>query len=151
MKLLINNRGFSLAEAVVGILILGILLVLVSGVFISGLASSSKTEKKVKNVILAECMMDNIMIMRYSHVKDGFFDGTVPDSPIPNPDGPPFPPAPYPFEIDPAGNETNYYYQVKSEYVGTSGTLRRITVTVISKGTDREPDTEATLECFKVN
>ena len=151
------KKGFTLAETVLGLLFLGILLVVVGGVFIGGVSAAKKGEKKVTNVILASGMMDNIMLTKYSNIlidpnnpnNERVFDGTKPDAPVSFADGSVFPPLPYPVEIDASNNKRNYYYKIKTKPVGTSGKLKRIKVTVISKGTDGEPDTEVTLESLK--
>lgn len=159
MKYLKIKKGFTLAEAVVGIMFLGILLTVIAGVFVGGVSSANKSKKKVKNVILASAMLDNIMLMSYSNIpvdadeptKPVKFDGIESTPVFINLDGTVFPPVPYPSEEVSGDGETNYYYQVEvSSFGNSNGRLKLITVTVISLGRTGAPDTKATVQSLKV-
>ncbi len=147
------KKGFTLAEVVIGIFLLGIIIVSISSVFISGLSASKKTAKKVTDINLAEGILNKIMLMTYTDVEVGIFDGSKPsfdqatDS---DNNGIKFPPSPYPSETLSDTGGTVYFYKVKVSYVpGTGNRLKSVSVTVISKGTTGEGNTSVTLEEFK--
>jgi len=144
------KKGFTLPETLFGIVILGLLMVVVCGVFIKGLAASKKSGKKVTGLILASTMLDNIILMKYSNIHEGVFDGTIPSPCITNPDTSVFPPPPYPYERDASGNKVNYFYRVEVKPYGGSGRLKRVIVTLISKGIKGEGNTSITLETLKM-
>lgn len=147
------KKAFTLAEVILGIFLLGIIIVSISSVFISGLSASKKTAKKVTNINLAEGMLNKIMLMTYTDVEAGTYDGSKPsfdaakDS---DNNGIKFPPGPYPSETLTGTGGTVYFYIVKVSYVpGTDNRLKSVTVTVISKGITGEGNTSVTLEEFK--
>ncbi|MEQ8187378.1 MAG: type II secretion system protein [Candidatus Eremiobacterota bacterium] len=142
-----RKRAFTLAEVVLGIFLLGIIIVTITSVFIGGLSAAKKSGKKVTNIVLAERMLNRIMLMDYDDIKTGTFDGTI------NPPTGNFPPTPYPSEIPGSSGGkggTVYFYKVTvTEVAGTSSKLKSIIVTVTSQGAGSEGITRTTLETLK--
>lgn len=140
-----RKKAFTLAEVVIGIFLLGIIIVTITSVFISGLSAAKKSGKKVTNIVLAERMLSIIMLMDYDDIKTGTFNGGT-DPQVDN-----FPPSPYPSEIPGVSKGgTVYVYTVKvSDVTGTGSKLKSIIVTVTSKGAGSEGTTATTLETFK--
>jgi len=141
----LRKKAFTLAEVVLGIFLLGIIIVTITSVFIGGLSAAKKSGKKVTNIVLAERMLNRIMLMDYGDIKTGTFIGkTTPPSGN-------FPPPPYPSEIPGGGKSgTVYVYNVTvSDVAVTGGKLKSIIVTVTSQGAGSEGITSTTLETLK--
>lgn len=124
-----RKKAFTLAEVVIGIFLLGIIIITITSVFISGLSAAKKSGKKVTNISLAEGMLNRIMFMNYSEISTGTFNGSQkPPTSQTVINGVKFPPSPYPFEIPGStGGKggTVYFYKVTvHDVTGTGGKVK---------------------------
>jgi type II secretory pathway pseudopilin PulG len=138
-------RGFTLAEIMLGMFLLGIVLVTVTGVFVSGLSGARKAQKKIITINLAEGMLDSILLLDYSNVTIGDYDGTksTPDPKVGN-----FPPDPYPQDSSTVG-KVKYKVSVLEKGPGTGTKIKQITVEVLIEGIKGQGNSKATLTGFK--
>ncbi len=142
-------KGFTLAEIMLGMFLLGIVLVTVTGVFVSGLSGARKAQKKIITLNLAESMLDSILLMDYSSIdaiaapSSKIYDGTKPS---PDPPSGNFPPAPYPVSSIAGGKAK---YKITSAEMGTGAKIKKITVEVIIESTDKQGSSRAVLTGFK--
>lgn len=142
-------KGFTLAEIMLGMFLLGIVLVTVTGVFVSGLSGARKAQKKIITLNLAESMLDSILLMDYSDIDASpapstkIYDGikASPDPPSGN-----FPPLPYPVSST-AGGKVKYKITVTE--MGTGSKIKKIIVEVIIESADMQGSSRAILTGFK--
>lgn len=138
-------KGFTLAEIMLAMFLLGIVMVTVTGVFISGLSGARKAQKKIITLNLAESMLDSILLMDYSDIDEGIYNGTTTKS---NVDGDTilFPPDPSPQDIE---SKTGAIYKISVEEKGTGAKIKKITVEVLIKGRQGEGSSKAILVGYK--
>jgi len=148
------KKALSLAEIVWAVAILGVIIILVVGVFTNILVSSRKSEKLLVATNLAAKQRDFIKLMGFQEIPAGLiWDGKTGGPARVDPDGngvffPPCPPPPGPL------NETidgiTYYYRVSTEYInGTGNNLMSILITVHWDEADSNGKNFVTLEMFK--
>ncbi|MEQ8224933.1 MAG: type II secretion system protein [Candidatus Eremiobacterota bacterium] len=140
-------KGFTLAEIMLAMFLLGIVMVTVTGVFVSGLSGARKAQKKIITLNLAESMLDTILLMDYSDIDIHSYDGTTPTTRT-DEDGDTilFPPEPYP--KDTAG-KTGAIYKVSVEEKGSGAKIKKITVEVLIEGRQGEGSSKVKLVGFK--
>ena len=138
-------KGFTLAEIMLGMFLLGIVLVTVTGVFVSGLSGARKAQKKIITLNLAESMLDSILLMDYSDIDFHSYDGTTAKTDDDS-DTILFPPDPYP--KDTVG-KTGATYKVYVEEKGSTAKIKKITVEVLIQGRQGEGSSKATLVGYK--
>ncbi|HPZ08197.1 MAG TPA: hypothetical protein PL110_08790 [Candidatus Eremiobacteraeota bacterium] len=146
-----EKSGFTLSEVVIGVFLLGLVLVTITGVFVGGLSGAKKAQKKILAINLAEAMVDSIMLMKYTDVdlSSSPYDGTL-STPTAQTDddgnGIIFPPSPYPQEKA-GGGIARYKIEIK-EY-GTVAMIKEVTVTVSIEEAGGQGKTEVKLTSYK--
>ncbi|MEQ8190824.1 MAG: prepilin-type N-terminal cleavage/methylation domain-containing protein [Candidatus Eremiobacterota bacterium] len=138
-------KGFTLAEIMLAMFLLGIVMVTVTGVFVSGLSGARKAQKKIITLNLAESMLDSILLMDYSDIDAGTYNGTTTKSNIDG-DAILFPPDPSAQDIE---SKIGAIYKITVEQKGTVATIKKITVEVLIKGIQGEGSSKAKLVGFK--
>lgn len=133
-------KGFTLAEIMLAMFLLGIVLVTVTGVFVSGLSGARKAQKKIITLNLAESMLDSILLMDYANIKPGIFN--EPDAKVGI-----FPPAPY-LDTSP-GKIEKYRITVLEIGPGTGTKIKKITVEVLIEGIKGQENSKVTLVGYK--
>ncbi len=148
------KKALSLAEIVWAVAILGVIIILVVGVFTNILVSSRKSEKLLVATNLAAKQRDFIKLMGFQEIPAGLtWDGKGGGAARMDPDGngvffPPCPPPPGPLSETIDG--IVYYYKITTEYVsGTGNNLISILITVHWDETGNEGKNFITLEMFK--
>jgi prepilin-type N-terminal cleavage/methylation domain-containing protein len=139
------RKGFTLAEILWAVVIMGFIIVMVTSVFTGILMASRKNEKTVVSMNLAQKMVEYLKEVRYNDIlttdcdTGREWDGTVLNNVTFGSKT---------LQLKETVDNTRYYYKIKTSWV-TPTKIKSILVTVLWDATENEGKYCVTLELYK--
>ena len=139
------KKGFTLAEVLWAVVIMGFIIVMVTSIFTGILMASRKNEKTIVSMNLAQKMVEYLKEVRYNDILSGDcdsrkeWDGTVLNN---------ITFGSKTLQLKETVANTRYYCKIKTSWVGSTK-IKSILVTVLWDATENEGKYYVTLELYK--
>jgi len=144
------RKGFTLAEILWAVVIMGVIIVMVTSVFTGILMASRKNEKTVVAMNLAQKMVENLKEVRYNDISSADvtagkeWDGTILNNVTFGSKT---------LQLKETVDSTRYYYKLKTSWVyapsGEKTAIKSVLVSVLWDATENEGKYYVTLELYK--